>query len=119
MRAANLGFVVVFSRVDPKDGVSVHFAVSPTLGVRHFPAFESLLKVFAENQREFLAGKGSDGEGREGDDRENELIHGMRILFAVGDRGKLVWNFEVQRTSSECRLGDKTFRPWFVGPLGQ
>jgi hypothetical protein len=70
--AANLGLVVVLPSVDAKDVVAVFLAMCPAIRVGHIPAFESVFKVFAKDEREFafiLVGrKRGDGESSGNDE---------------------------------------------------
>lgn len=56
IRAANLGLIVVFSRVDSEDVVLLNLAVGPALLVGGFPAFETFFEVFTEDEWEFGLG---------------------------------------------------------------
>ena len=50
VRAADFWFVVTVSAINTKDVVSIVFSVSPTLGIRHLPAFVTFLKILLKNE---------------------------------------------------------------------
>ena len=79
--ATNLGLVVVLPRVDAKDVVPVYFAMCPSIRVGQVPALEPVLEVFAKDEGKFafalVGGKWASGEGGDGDDERNDVLHGL------------------------------------------